>query len=93
MHLSPVEYVIKILAQGKVVKAAKIIGCDRSTLYRWRGPSGKRGCNGEIPGKMHKKIIEIARERGLDLTAEDILFGRSTCPSNEVKKIEMAAPT
>lgn len=77
MHLSPVEYVIKILAGGRVSAAAEMLGCDRSSIYRWKSPSERRGCDGNIPRRLQRRILDTAKARGLDLTADDLIYGRT----------------
>jgi hypothetical protein len=72
--MTPAEYVIKIF--GGVRAAAKAIGRDPSTVCSWKRPKSRKGCDGDVPGNLHRRILLIASQRDLDLTSEDLIFGR-----------------
>lgn len=48
---------------------ARLLGRDPSAISRWK-------LNGRIPSSQQKKVLELAWERGIDLTAHDLIFGR-----------------
>lgn len=64
---SPAELVI---ASFNGVRAtARELGCDPSAVSRWKK-------TGMIPVSYQKRILELAWEKGVDLTAHDLIFGR-----------------
>lgn len=74
MHLRPAEYVIRVF---KGVRAtARAIGRNPSSVSKWQKERENRGTSGQIPHAVQRTILEQARERGLDITAEDLILGR-----------------
>lgn len=74
MHLTPAQYVIRVF---KGVRAtARVLGRSPSSVSKWTKPKSARGTDGQIPGTAQRTIIEKARELRLDITANDLLFGR-----------------
>lgn len=73
MRISPAEWVIRTI--GGVRKTARAIGKTPPTVSSWRK---QRGSGGEVPSSNHKKILRYARVKRLDITAEDLIFGRVT---------------
>lgn len=55
---------------------ARAIGRNPSTVSKWQREREAKGTSGEIPGSAQRTILAAARERGLDITAEDLIFGR-----------------
>ncbi len=74
MESTPASLVIS--AFGGVRKTARALGVRPSTVCRWRMPRERGGMEGNVPSSAARKILRVARERGLALTAEDLLFGR-----------------
>lgn len=74
MNTTPASLVIEVF--GGVRKAARALGVMPSTVCRWRLPREKGGTGGTVPSSAARKILRLAKERGLDLTAEDLLVGR-----------------
>ena len=72
MKLSPAEYVIRTI--GGVRKTARAIGRSAGTISQWRS---KKGTGGEVPRDAQKSILKFAKTKRLDITAEDLIFGRS----------------
>lgn len=72
--LSPAEYVIKTF--GGVRATARAIGRDKSSVSVWRASKDKKGTGGLIPHKAQALILKVAREKNLDITAEDLIVGR-----------------
>lgn len=66
MHLTPAQYVIRVF---KGVRAtARAVGRTPSSVSKWQRTG--------VPSRALKKILEAAHERGLDLTANDLVNGR-----------------
>lgn len=42
-----------------------------SRLYRWITPKAKGGTGGRIPPKHQQKLLDAAREEGIDLSPDD----------------------
>lgn len=73
MFLSPAEYVIREF--GGVRKTARAIGRAPSSVCLWTKPKEQKGRGGLIPVGCQKKILEVARAWGLDITPEDLVLG------------------
>lgn len=67
MSLSPAETVIK--AFGGIHATARAIGRTPGAISFWRA-------KGNVPGGAQKLVLIKARELNLDLSAEDLIFGR-----------------
>jgi hypothetical protein len=67
-HNTPVDLAINLF--GGVRKLARTLGRDPAAISRWRK-------SGVVPTSAQRKILELAWERGLNITAHDIIFGRS----------------
>lgn len=67
-HLTPVE--VCILEFGGVRKLAKAMGIDPAAASRWKR-------RGTVPSYIQKRLIELARERGLSISADELIFGRN----------------
>jgi len=74
MHLSPAAYVLMIF--NGVRATARVAGRSPSSVCKWNKPKEQRGTNGLIPTKAQPILLDKARDLGLDLTAEDLIFGR-----------------
>jgi len=72
--MSPAKYVISLF--GGVRPTARALGRDPSAVSRWATSIKKGGLGGRIPGTNHKKILQIAKRKGLDITAADLISGR-----------------
>lgn len=64
---SPVDLVIEQF--GGVRKLARAIGRDPAAVSRWKKL-------GTVPTAVQRRILEVAWERGMDVTAHDMIFGR-----------------
>jgi len=70
MHNTRIEPAqLAINALGGVRAAARALNCDASAVSRWQQ-------SGRVPSGRQKRILELAWERGVDLTANDLIFGR-----------------
>ena len=67
IHITPVELAIDLF--GGVRKLARIVGRDPAAVSRWKK-------SGVVPTSIQRKLLEIASERGITITAHDIIFGR-----------------
>lgn len=75
MRLNPAEYVIHMF--DGVRPLARAIKKSPSTVCLWRSNrSRKNGQKGRIPSSSHLPILNEARSRGLDITADDLIYGR-----------------
>lgn len=64
---SPVDLVIEQF--GGVRKLARAIGRDPAAVSRWKKL-------GTVPTAVQRRILEVAWERDMDVTAHDMIFGR-----------------
>jgi hypothetical protein len=64
---TPAQYVIEAF-QG-VRATARAIGRSPSSVSKWQ-------IKGQIPRPAQKRILEVAQERGLDITPGDLILGR-----------------
>ena len=66
-HTSPVELAIDLF--GGVRKLARALGRDPAAVSRWQK-------SGVVPTSIQRRLLELAWERGINITAHDIVFGR-----------------
>lgn len=74
MQLTPAEYVIRTF--GGVRATGRAIGRDFSAVSRWQRRVDKTGQVGGIPRVLHTVILKKAEAMGLDITADDLIYGR-----------------
>lgn len=68
MHMDPAQYVVSVF--GGVCALARAIGKTPGRVSHWRR-------TGRIASDdVKRRVLAVARERGLDLTADDLLDGR-----------------
>lgn len=77
-RITPAETVVT--AFGGVRPLARLLGCSPSSVSRWgRRVSVRHGKSmGTIPSTLHAPLLMLARERGVHLTATDLVLGRPT---------------
>jgi len=79
-QMTPAEYVVFVfgggIRRGAIITTASILGRSRQSICEWFDPKLKRGGRGLIPANMQVLILQIAKERGLDITANDLILGR-----------------
>lgn len=63
-----------IEAFGGVRALARALERNPSSIVRWRKPKDEGGSNGAIPSGLQGRILAMATERGLNLTAEDLIL-------------------
>lgn len=71
MSKSPADIVIEKF--GGVRATARALELNSSSVSRWRAPAEKRGLDGRVPSKHQATILRLARARGIDLTAADLI--------------------
>jgi hypothetical protein len=69
MQLSAPQYVVKVF--GGVRKTAKAVERDPSAVSKWIHETGN------IPSSIQRKILELAKRDGLDITPNDLIYGRA----------------
>jgi hypothetical protein len=62
-----------IEAFGGEADLARALGVHLSRVYRWTYPTARGGCGGRVPQRHHRRILTLARERGLALSAADLV--------------------
>lgn len=60
---------------GGVRPLARLLEKDPSTIHRWRMPAARGGLDGRVPSVAQQRLLELARERGISLTADDLING------------------
>lgn len=80
-HLTPVE--LCIVRFKTLNEFAQAIGAAKSNVCRWQVGTtvGNRrtGSAGMIPAKYLKITLVKAKELGLDISAEDLILGKTIC--------------
>lgn len=74
LQLDPAKSVIQ--KAGGVDAVAKITGRHVSRIYRWMQPKEHGGTGGFVPQPEAMKILQHAKDKGLDLSAADF-FGEA----------------
>lgn len=70
MDMEPAKTIIEYLGGAKC--AAEIVRKHPSRIYRWAYPSTKReGCDGIVPLKDQRAILEFCQSAGIDVRRED----------------------
>jgi hypothetical protein len=64
---TPVDLAINLF--GGVRKLARVINRDPAAVSRWRK-------SGIVPTSVQRRILESAWERGIEISAHDMIFGR-----------------
>lgn len=69
--MEPAQTIIKNL--GGPTAVAGIVGVHRTRVSNWTRPRDVGGTGGTIPFKHVPLLIEAAKDRGIDLSADDFL--------------------
>lgn len=81
-----------ILAKiGGVEVASKVTGKHVSRIYRWTYSRAKGGTGGVIPHDDATKLLEYARQNGIELTADDFFASADTAARDAVEQTGEAA--
>lgn len=70
VYLSPSKLVILLF--GGVRPLARLLDKAQSSVSKWQTTD-----DGGVPRKCHVKLLTLAKQRGIDLTPEDLVFGRT----------------
>lgn len=73
IRMQPIEHVVKEF--GGVACLAKSLGVKYDAVWKWQSRNS-------IPQEMHIKILDLAKKKGFDVFAEDLIFGRHLYLSN-----------
>ncbi len=71
--MSPAELVIEKFGGARPL--ARELSIDHTSVLRWPKPREQRGSGGNIPSKYHAKILKLAEVHGIDLSANELIFG------------------
>lgn len=66
--ISPAQLVVS--AFGGVRATARVLRVDPSCVSRWQ-------MTGLVPTSRQRRVLELAWSMGIDLTANDLVFGRN----------------
>ncbi len=69
MRFSPASWAIRQFGGASVL--ARAVGCQRHDVSHWKAAE-------RIPSRRLPAVLEAAKQRGLDVTAEDLIRGRET---------------
>jgi hypothetical protein len=69
MVIQPASLVVTIF--GGVRRTARLLGISPATVRKWSHSGG------HIPAKNQRRLLDLAQQNGLRLTAEDIVLGRN----------------
>jgi hypothetical protein len=73
--MAPAHYAAHVF--GGVCSLARILGKSPGRVSYWLKPRKVGGADGRIPSDDIKvRLLDLAKERGIDLSAEDLLRGR-----------------
>lgn len=79
VYLTPSKYAI--LMFGGVRPLARLIGVKPNTVCSWQTRN-----EGAIPSSNFRLILDAAKKKGVDLTADDLVFGRTLTKNQIVEK-------
>lgn len=75
MHLSPPQWVIRTV--GGLRPTGRFAGRSHTSVHQWVE-------KGVIPPDSQITILRKARDEGLDITAEDLILGRTVTTGHAV---------
>ena len=52
---------------------AQLLRLDRSAVHRWALPKHRGGSGGLIPARHHQRLLILAAQHGITLTAADLV--------------------
>lgn len=52
---------------------AGLLGIHRTRVSNWQRPKASGGTGGSVPQRYHRQLLDYAREREIELKAEDFL--------------------
>lgn len=76
-YRSPAKVVIETFGGRRgVSRIARELQLQRCTVWRWTQPKDRYGTGGQIPYRYQRRLLLLAKEMGLPLSAEDLVLGR-----------------
>lgn len=75
---NPGQLVIDLFGGGRALaRKLRVNGVDihYSSVSRWAKSKENGGSGGLVPAKHHQKLLVMAEQEGLKLTAEDLIHG------------------
>ena len=63
-----------IAAFGGIRSLARALDRNPSSIVRWRRSKDEGGSAGAVPSGLQGRILALAQERGLGITAEDLIL-------------------
>lgn len=72
--MTPAEYVIHVF--GGVNSAARAVGYSGAAVCKWQKSREWRGSKGVVPQRSQEKVLRAAQRMRLDLTRNDLIYGR-----------------
>ena len=74
---APSNQAERIVAKmGGAYTLAKLMNLHPTTIYKWTYSEEHNGTGGIIPGRQLRKLLKVAREEGIFITANDLFPGR-----------------
>jgi hypothetical protein len=62
---------------GGVRATARVVKRAPQSVSKWRASRASKGTNGDIPsGEVQRLLLEEAEKRGIELTSDDLIWGR-----------------
>ncbi len=83
--MEPASTIIKLLGGDTAV--ADALGIHRTRVSNWKRPKAGGGTDGRVPQWHIQKMIEMARERGHELTFNDFAW-----PPSRARDADEGAP-
>ncbi|SEE60230.1 hypothetical protein SAMN05519104_6692 [Rhizobiales bacterium GAS188] len=77
--MEPASSIIEKLGGEAVIK--QVTGTAYTAPYRWQHRREKGGTGGLIPQRYHRALLDYARSKGIELTAEDFLPASQEMPA------------
>lgn len=84
MKLKPAAYVVRLF--GGVRATARAAGRTPGAVCLWKKSAKDGGGGGKVPAGVRRTLLRVAKKRGLDLTSNDLDFGREVLRSQRTKK-------
>jgi hypothetical protein len=78
---SPADIVIYRF--GGVRPLARLLGKDPSTIHRWKQPAKRGGLDGRVPSAVQVRLLDLAREMGVELSPADLVLGSEALAGSE----------
>jgi hypothetical protein len=91
MHLNPAAYAAHVF--GGYNRLAVALGVVRWMPHKWAHRPKIQGGTGFVPCRYQPRLLEIAKERSLDLRAEDLVYGREVADADVARVRATHQPT